>query len=341
MEKKMSRIVPNSKGIAVESKRKKYHTLKIAVALILLLIFGAVYQAIGAAVDRKTYLPIGDLYMVNKTKMHIYIESKQDSQATVVFAAGWGTASPYNDFYPLYQDMAKLASFAVYDKCGYGYSDITDKPREIDTIVGEIHSLLILSNQKPPYILVGHSMASLEVFRYAQIYPDEVKGIVLIDGGNPELYANTPPVTLIGSLQRGFINVGAVRLLYMLPGFADNLNSERNSLKLVPDNIRKLDKTATLLIANNRNILEEMRKSQENAEKVISAGKLNGISLTILTADGFGHEDVSWSKSQQALTQWSTDSRQLFIKDSMHYIHQYQPQAVISQIQEMINEIQD
>ncbi|WP_422698379.1 hypothetical protein [Desulfofarcimen acetoxidans] len=52
-----------------------------------------------------------------------------------------------------------------------------------------MHTALIESGQKPPYILVGHSLASLQIIRFAQTYKNEVSAIVMIDGGNPEYYS--------------------------------------------------------------------------------------------------------------------------------------------------------
>lgn len=62
----------------------------------------------------------------------------------------------------------------IYDKPGYGWSDITNAPRDIDTMIKEIHEVLSKAGEKPPYIYVAHSIALLEAIRFAQLYPDEV-----------------------------------------------------------------------------------------------------------------------------------------------------------------------
>ena len=58
---------------------------------------------------------------------------------TVVFAAGWGIPSPYVDFYPLWSELAGQARVVVYDRPGYGWSQVTPAPRSIDAICGEVH----------------------------------------------------------------------------------------------------------------------------------------------------------------------------------------------------------
>src|SRR5262249_61650086 len=53
-------------------------------------------------------------------------------------------------------------------------------------IVGELRNLLRKAGVPAPYVLVGHSFGGINVRLYASLYPDEVAGIVLIDGTNEE-----------------------------------------------------------------------------------------------------------------------------------------------------------
>jgi pimeloyl-ACP methyl ester carboxylesterase len=158
------------------------------IGVIILLIIGLTYEKLSKYSDSRNYKYPGKIVEINNHKMHLYAEGNGD--ITVVFASGLGTPCPYIDFYPLYSEISKYTRIAVYDRPGYGWSEVTNSPRNIDTIAQELHELLDESGEKPPYILVGHSIASLEIIRFAQLYKDEVKGIVTIDAGNPEFYAN-------------------------------------------------------------------------------------------------------------------------------------------------------
>ena len=306
----------------------------VFLVLFVLLAAGFIYQKISVGIDLKSYKPVGKLYLVGNKMMHIYTGGS--GRSTVIFAAGWGTANPYVDFYPLYNEVSKHAKFAVYDRFGYGYSDISDKERDIDTIVDEIHELLNKSGQKPPYIFAGHSLASLETIRYAQRYKDEVKGIVLIDGGNPELYAAQKPVTFISVFQKQAIRFGIARLLYKIDSFEDSINSERNTLKLLPSNLKELDKTSTLIKSGNDNIIDEMKRSQSNAKKVVDGGILGNIPLTVISTGSFGQASQGWLNSQEKLKGWSTLGKQFTVKDSKHYIHQYKPEIIVNEILKIV-----
>lgn len=302
------------------------------VVLILLLGAGSVYQWMGTRYDSKSYMSVGKLYNVADHKMHLYTGGQGDT--TVVFSSGWGTVNPYADFYPLYEGLSSHMKLAVYDRFGYGYSETTGKKRDIDTITDEIHELLHVSGQKPPYIMVAHSLGSLETIRYAQRFPEEVKGIVLVEGGSPEYYASSKPLTIIPIFQRILLKLGVVRTLYHVDGFAEWISDQRNALKLLPEHLKELDRTSTLLKVGNRDMTDEIRQSQRNAKIVLQGKKPLDIPITILTADHFGKlsEDKTWMDSQSALPSWSTSGKQTILADSSHYLHHYRPDLVVKEI---------
>ena len=52
----------------------------------------------------------------------------------------------------------------------------------------ELHTLLQQAGVAGPYVLVGHSLGGLSVRMYADQYPEEVAGMVLIEGTNPDAW---------------------------------------------------------------------------------------------------------------------------------------------------------
>lgn len=307
------------------------------VIVLLLLSTGLIYQQVGAREDTKILVPPGKLYKVHGDNMHLYTGGEGD--VTVVLASGWGTANPYVDYYPLYEKLAPNTKFAVYDRFGYGYSDRTDKKRDVDTVADELHELLEVSGQKPPYVLVGHSLGSLETLRFAQKYPDEVQGIVMIDGGSPEHYANdtSDTASVIGGFMNQFrIKTGLLRLSLQSDAVVEASNANRNELKLVPDNLKKLDTTALLHNYGNANTVDELREMSANAKVVVDNKKPFPFPLTILTADYFGASEPEWDKTQAEFTSWSEHSKHVTVKDTEHYIHQYHPDLVANEILELV-----
>lgn len=299
--------------------------------IVVLMGSGAIYEQVSVHKDLKSYTTSGQLYNVNGENMHLYTLGQGD--VTVVFASGWGTANPYVDFYPLYEKLAPHVKFAVYDRFGYGYSDTTDKKRDIDTITNEIHEVLQVSGQKPPYLFVAHSLGSLETLRFAQKYPDEVQGIVMLDSGSPEYYYDEAEAPISGGLMSQLlIKTGVFRMLFHSDSVIENSRSSRNGLKFVPDELKKIDLTATLLKLKNANIDDELRQSRTNAKVVLDDKQTLPFPLTVLTADYLGVTDDVWNKYEEEFTSWSVQSKQLVVKDTEHYIHQYRPDLIADEI---------
>ena len=161
---------------------------KVLTVFLIMLSVGSLWQHIMIRYEEKKLSCPGQLVDVNNHKMHIYGEG--NGALTVVFTVGSGTPCAYTDYYYIQKELSKSVRTVTYDRAGYGLSEPTSAPRTVDQQVDDLHKLLNKSGEKPPYVLVGHSLSSLEVIRYAQLFPEEVSGIVLIDGGNPTYYAD-------------------------------------------------------------------------------------------------------------------------------------------------------
>ncbi|AET67925.1 putative hydrolase or acyltransferase of alpha/beta superfamily [Desulfosporosinus orientis DSM 765] len=318
---------------------------KVLLGIMLLLLLGITYEQIGQYFDSKKYKPVGQIININGHDMHIYAEG--NGNATVVFASGWAVPSPYVDFYPLYSEISKYARTAVYDRPGYGWSDIADTPRDIDTITKEIHELLEKSGEKPPYILVGHSIGSLEVIRFAQLYENEVKGVVLIDGSNPDMYSNMVKPSTIAAMRASIFHKsiyllnksGISRLLFnIVPNFYSSspLVTARNNLVSAPDNFEELDSAMFVKTCLNRNQVDEGKNKETNALEVVANGYINDVPLRIITSEELNNYEES-KENQLNLQKWSTDSKQIVVTGSGHAIHWYNPEVINNEILEILN----
>lgn len=301
-----------------------------------LLVIGMIYEAYQSRQDLRDYIPPGKLYEVDGRNMHLYTTGT--GKTTVVFASGWGTPNPYADFSPLYEKLRPYAKLAVYDRFGYGYSDYTDAPRDIDTMTREIHQLLKAAGHRPPFIIVGHSLGSLEVIRYAEMYPEEVAGIVMIDGGSPNYYCSEEmemPEWYFDSA-RALIKTGVVRAL---------LHSDKMTSQWVidPDSVtepmRKAATISTLKLAYNENMMEEMWNAQNNARRVLAERTEFSFPLTILTGGSEDEDDqsVTWRKDQADFAGWSGKGKQVFIPNADHSLHNSHPDVVVNEILRMLN----
>ena len=99
--------------------------------------------------------------------------------AAVVFEAGFGAGLA--SWSTVQSSIAKFARTVSYDRAGIGQSEAGPKPRAAKQIATELHTALQNAGVGPPYILVGHSFGGIYVRVFADMYPKEVAGLVLID----------------------------------------------------------------------------------------------------------------------------------------------------------------
>lgn len=127
--------------------------------------------------------PLGQLVEVDGHNMSVYTEG--EGEHTIVFMSGWGTSSPILDFKPLYSKLSDDYRIVVVEKFGYGFSDLVDGERDMDTILRQDRAALEKCGIKAPYVLCPHSFSGYEATRWAQEYPDEVEAIVGLDMCTP------------------------------------------------------------------------------------------------------------------------------------------------------------
>ena len=106
---------------------------------------------------------------------------------TVVFDNGL-TA----DWYDLQNRLSRLTRVCSYDPARQagplGRSDPAPGPRTGIDRVRDLHALLRAAHVPGPYVLAGHSNGGLFSLLYASRYPQQVTGMVLIDGVHPDYH---------------------------------------------------------------------------------------------------------------------------------------------------------
>jgi pimeloyl-ACP methyl ester carboxylesterase len=125
--------------------------------------------------------PPGRLVDVGTHRLHLNCVGRGPS---VVFDAALGGSSL--GWVYVQPEVARFATACTYDRAGFGWSDPGPLPRTTGRIADELRALLHTAAIAPPYILVGHSFGGLTMRLYADRYPDEVAGLVLLDPAYPE-----------------------------------------------------------------------------------------------------------------------------------------------------------
>jgi len=117
--------------------------------------------------------PTGSFILVGKLRIH-YIEHPGAGTPVVLIHGLPGTAEDWEDVTPL---LAGHRTIAI-DRPGFGYSTGGYVP--FDRQLEVIHELLAKLHVSRP-ILVGHSYGGTVSLGFAERYPSEVRGLVLVD----------------------------------------------------------------------------------------------------------------------------------------------------------------
>lgn len=290
------------------------------------------------ALQRET-LPIpGVLFSISSDQtIHIHEDGDEsDSSLQILFSSGSGTSSPYADMYLLQNHLAQDYSTVLYERPGYGFSPPNEENRSLETVIFEIERVLLsTNNEENPIVFIAHSMAALEAFRYAQLHPNEVAGIILLDGVNPEFAQNMEQVISPAFYLLRFVReTGVIRAL----SYFDSVEQALTPSEELPEQVKEINISMTNRHLWNKTMLEERQTLNESGETIVQDRTLGDIPLLILTATETEMDD--WQESQEELLEWSRNSEQVLIEGADHNLHHTHQDKIIKEIEQFLNQFE-
>jgi pimeloyl-ACP methyl ester carboxylesterase len=118
-------------------------------------------------------------HLVDIGGRHINLHCMGAGGPTVILMAGifsWSVV-----WYKTEPVIARKTRVCAFDRAGYGFSDPGPRPQILSDVVDDLHTALKAGSISGPYVLVGHSLGGIEARLYAQRWPKEVVGMVLVD----------------------------------------------------------------------------------------------------------------------------------------------------------------
>lgn len=307
--------------------------------VVFLLVAGLIYQAIGTAADARRFPPPGRLVSVGD--YHLHLNCQGTGSPTVILetlaggvSANWAWVQP---------ELARTTRVCAYDRAGRGWSDPGVPAQDLWGTVSDLHTLLQNAGEVGPYILVGHSIGGLYVRAFAQQYPEETAGIVLVDSAHPEQLVRYPEydaqreaylqdLAMFPTLAR----FGLFRLYFASGGEIDfqDLPPEAHD--------------ALAAFWSSPLYFESQRAETALAPTIYSQAQaldsLGDRPLIVISADENPADSDSWEILQSELATLSTITEHLIISDAAHASlafhpdHASQTSAAILRVVEMVRE---
>lgn len=178
---------------------------------------GGGYETVSAAHDRRVFPAPGELIDIGGYRLHLLCRGS--GSPTVILESGLGETGDYWGW--ISNAIAPETKVCTYDRAGRGWSDAAPGPQDGIAVARDLHVLLERAHVSGPFVLVGHSSGAQYVRTFAGRYPEQLAGMVLLDGQPAEVFERLPIFPTFYSIFRrvypllpSLARVGVARLMY-------------------------------------------------------------------------------------------------------------------------------
>jgi pimeloyl-ACP methyl ester carboxylesterase len=144
--------------------------------------------------------PVGSFYNVGERQL--FLDCSGTGSPAVVFLPAAGMVGL--DYLNVHNIISQRTTSVIYDRAGTGWSDQVKLPRSALEVTAELRELLHTAGIPAPYLFVGHSLGGIYARRYAQRFPDEAAGMLLLEPPHEDFLTNTPKLKKRYLLPQGF-----------------------------------------------------------------------------------------------------------------------------------------
>lgn len=239
----------------------------------------------------------------------------------VVIDGGLGVRS--EEYGALQVRVAANTTVIRYDRAGYGGSEAGPVPRDSGTEADELRALLEGLGVPGPYVMVGHSLGGLNLEVFADRYPNQVAGLVLLD---------PPPLAwLLGEGFPDLLDV-AQRTTDEWQDAADRgLNSSDSDERSEALFLHMLASEHREMVGSSARLADEIETFAEIPLFVIASGVPN---------PQFGARAADyqryWIEQSRDLASKSNQGNLILAKDSTHQLHDDATDLVVESIVSLV-----
>jgi pimeloyl-ACP methyl ester carboxylesterase len=286
---------------------------------------GATFNAVAAQYFFARHPAPGRVYDVGGYKMHLYCTG--EGSPALIADAGlsndsliWGNVQP---------ELSKITRVCSYDRAGFGWSERRPDPRDADRIVQELHGLLTAAGITGPIVLMGHSISGVYIRAYASHYPQNLSGLIFVDGSTP-LQDDRFPAKVTQAEKNAWFQFLIAKWVYILgiPRLMGQCSHAEGFSGSVGEMIAEDQCRPSLFTA----VAQEDKSFKQSGNETIHTGPFGDVPILILSEDPEhsppsdippqAAESVSkiWNEMQEELKNLSTRSRRIIARGSGHYV---------------------
>ncbi len=331
--------------------------LGLLALLVLLLVAGSIYEALGRKNAAANYPAPGKLVDVGGRKMHI--DCRGTGSPTVILESGLGTGGTL-DWTLVHDEIAGFTRTCAYDRAGIMWSDPKDTPQDAAAVTEDLHALLKGAGINDPLVLVGHSIGGPYTRTFTGKYGDQVAGLVMVDPSQPDqvtrigkatgLDVHPKRASTLMHTAKALARTGLVRFV-IARGDKPKLRTAAETKRL-GDALAISGAYTSTSIRGSTSELDGYDRTQVQARAVQTFGNRPLIVLTAMAPfkpeqlKGLGMKaeqgarfKQEWKALHTEQAAFSTRGRQQLVPDATHYIQVDRPEVVIAAVREVVDAV--
>lgn len=327
-----------------KNKRARKILLIIASCLIAVFILSLVINSI---VARRRWSEIegayGEYYQTSHGRINYSVIG--DKGDTIVILPGQGSVSPHYEFLSLAERLAESHKIIIIEPLGYGLSDDTDDPRTAENICNETHEVLSYLGENR-YYLLGHSISGLYELLYANMFENELLGVIGLDSSVPQqIDERNWDLGAFGLkfYRFLFIDTGFLRLSFIgIEDYPDEVldNSMLQGTIMQCFAVLPTSDRATLAElycnrAQNSTMITEYAMFNDNCTSILDLSFPESVPVLYILASDSVDSTPQWLSWHTALASNNAKSS-VCVVNSNHYVHLSAESEVFTKIEEWI-----
>jgi pimeloyl-ACP methyl ester carboxylesterase len=276
---------------------------------------------------------------------HLALYCVGTGSPTVIFDSGLGAgAQAWSRVQP---EIAERTRACAFDRPGYGASDEGPAPRDAAHIVDDLKAGLEAAGIAGPYVLVGHSMGGYDMRLFANLYPEDVVGMVLVD---PSIDGNEAPLRAVSPAFVQAMNDFQATAGKCIRATADGQMTPSNPIYAECGSPPLDSPMANAALA--RTALSEQQSMDESSRQVLASEPASStLPLIVLTAGGQYGPETGMPESERmalsavtrgnhaAIAARSSAGIHQVVEGAPHMIQMARPDVVVTAIREVIGKV--
>jgi pimeloyl-ACP methyl ester carboxylesterase len=329
----------------VLSRRLSIVLKRLTILLSVTLVLGVTYEQLGRMRDRRALPQIGRSVDIGGRTLNIFCSGT--GGPAVIFESGGD--GPGLGWEAVQTEVAKFTEACWYDRAGIGWSDPGPYPRTSAAIARDLHALLQHAGVPAPYVLVGASFGGLNCRVYADLFPNEVAGMVLVDSAHEDEPQRAPKFYLGHTAPRFLWHPMALTLRMASVIGLIRLTESSAAQGKHPNEMTREEIIAALRqrpksVANNISTGVVLPESYEEARRargigdrpliVLAAGRPMDFGDPELNRQTAAYQQVWVHEMQAGLASLSTRGREIVVENSNHT--NIPPDVTVNAVREIV-----